>query len=51
MQFSNFIQSMDEKKRPVILVEGIRALPEAERPIVVACGGNGWFDMTDGLVR
>jgi len=38
MPSSDFIQSMNEKEHPVILVEGIRALPEADRPMVVACG-------------
>ena len=38
MQSSDFIQSMNEKEHPVILVEGIRALPEVDRPAVIACG-------------
>ncbi|MBW6498822.1 MAG: hypothetical protein K0B09_10560 [Bacteroidales bacterium] len=38
MQSSEFTQSMNGKKRPVILVEGVRSLPEADRAIVVACG-------------
>lgn len=38
MQSSEFTRSMNGKKHPVILVEGVRALPEADRAIVVACG-------------
>jgi hypothetical protein len=37
MQSSKFTQSMNGKKCPVLLVEGVRALPEADRAIVVAC--------------
>ncbi|MDO9042721.1 MAG: hypothetical protein Q7U64_10345 [Desulfocapsaceae bacterium] len=37
MQSSEFTPSMNGKKFPVILVEGVSALPEADRAIVVAC--------------
>ena len=38
MKAHEFINTMNDKERPIILVEGIRALPEEDRSVVIFCG-------------